>query len=113
MTEERLPTGLWVEAQLRQMDQDAISYYLINKGAYFSGTVVLKINSINDGCQVLTQIRDENGKLGWMNALKAEWVVESEADAYVRRAIDRDQDIWAIEIEDPAKNVLKHHFILA
>lgn len=106
MSETRLPAGLWIEAQLRQLDQEAVPYYLINKGAYFSGTVLLKINSIDNGCKVLTQIRDENGKLCWMNALKQEWLPEQEADSYITRAISRDPDLWAIEIEDRHMKVL-------
>lgn len=112
MTEDRLPTGLWIEAQLRQLDQKAISYYIAHKGAYYSGTVLLKINSLTDGCQILTQIRDETGKPDWLAALKGEWVAETEADAYIQRAIGRDPDLWVIEVEDRAKNVHKNHFLL-
>lgn len=103
MTDARIPSGLWIEAKLRELGQKGIPYYIAHKGAYTSGTVLLKINSLNDGCQVLTQIRDENGKLGWMAALKGQWVAESEADAYIRRAVDRDPDLWAIEVEDRNK----------
>ncbi len=103
MSEERLPAGLWIEAQLRLLTQKAIPYYIANKGAYYSGTVILKINSLTDGCLVLTQIRNENGKFGWMAALKGNWVAESEADAYIRRAVERDPDVWAIEVEDRTK----------
>ena len=48
----------------------------------------------------MTQIRDMDGNLGWMNALSQERVAESDADAYIRRAVDRDPDIWVIEVED-------------
>ena len=107
MSETRLAAGLWIEAQLRQLDQNAVPYYLINKGAYFSGTVLLKINSIDNGCKVLTQIRDENGRLEWMNALKEEWGQEADADSYISRAVSRDPDLWAIEIEDRHMKGLK------
>ena len=39
-----------------------------------------------------------------MHAIKAkagkEEIAESEIDAYIRRSIERDPDVWAIEIED-------------
>jgi hypothetical protein len=39
-----------------------------------------------------------------MHALKPkagkEEIAESEIDAYIRRSIERDPDVWAIEIED-------------
>lgn len=107
MDEARIATGLWVEAQLRQLNQKAISYYIANKGAYFSGAVVIKLNTLDGFCQVLTQIRDENAQIAWMAALKGEggdgWVAESDADSYIRRAVDRDPDIWVIEIEDRSR----------
>ena len=100
MSDDRLPTGLWLEAQLRRLTEKGTSYYIANKGAYASGTILLKLNTIENGCLVLTQIRDLNGALSWMNALKTERVAEPEADAYIRRAVDRDPDLWVIEIDD-------------
>lgn len=97
--EDRLPAGLWIEAQLRQLDQKAISYYIINKGAYFSGTVILKINGLNGRCNILSQIRNENDKLVWLPPLKDLQVTESDADSYINRSISRDSDVWVIEVE--------------
>ena len=102
MSDIRLPTGLWIEAQLRHLTEKGVPYYVVNKGAYASGTVILKLNALENGCQVLTQVRDMNGELAWMQALKTGIVAENEADAYIRRAVDRDPDVWVIEIEDRA-----------
>lgn len=103
MSDDRLPTGLWVDAQLRHLTEKGTPYYIINKGAYAGGTVILKLNSLTEGCQILTQVRDMDGKLGWLIALSGGWVAESEADAYIRRAVDRDPDVWVIEVEDRSK----------
>lgn len=103
MSETRLPTGLWVESRIRNCQQNDMPVYVIHRGEYNTGTVLLKINSLNDGCQVLTQARDENGQLTWFPALNGAWVAESEADAYIHRALGRDPDLWAIEIENRAK----------
>lgn len=100
MSDDRLPAGLWVEAQLRRLTETGTPYYLVNKGAYSSGTVILKLNALEKGVQVLTQQRDLNGELGWLAVLRGEWVAEAEADAYIRRAVERDPDVWVIEIED-------------
>lgn len=97
---ERLASGLWVEAKLRELDRNGVAYYIVNKGAYFSGTVLLKINSLTDGCRVLNQIRDENDNLVWMSAFKEDVVEEQAADAYIQRAISRDPDVWVIDIEN-------------
>ncbi len=100
MTDDRLPTALWVEAHLQILTQKGVPYYIPNKGAYASGTVMLKINGLEAGCLVLQQQRDLDGEMGWMALFKGETVAESEADAYIQRAIDRDPDVWVIEIED-------------
>ncbi len=101
--DQNLPSGLWIEAQIRRCQASNMPVYVMNKGAYYSGTVLLKINSLTDGCQVLSQIRDENGKMGWMAALQGNWVAESEADTYIQRALKRDPDIWVIEVENRDK----------
>lgn len=89
-----------MEAHLRQMTLACIPYYVVQRGSYASGTVLLKINFLNGACRVLNQIRGIDGQLGWMKALKEEHVAESDADGYIRRAIGRDPDLWVIEIED-------------
>ena len=100
MSDDSLPTGLWIESHIAQCQSNCIPVYVMNKGAYAGGTVLIKINGLENGCQILTQIRDMDGKLGWMHALGKEDVAEADIDAYIRRSIDRDPDVWAIEIED-------------
>ncbi|MGB1076746.1 MAG: DUF1491 family protein [Bdellovibrionales bacterium] len=99
-----LPTSLWVESHIAQCQSNCIPVYIVNKGAYSGATVLLKINGLGNGFQILTQVRDIDGTLCWMHAIKAkagkEEIAESEIDAYIRRSIERDPDVWAIEIED-------------
>ncbi|MEK7801044.1 MAG: DUF1491 family protein [Pseudomonadota bacterium] len=96
----RLPTALWVDAHLRQLNSLGQGHYIIHKGAYASGMVLVKVRLLSDFCRVLAQIRTLDGDLGWMNAQSDEQVAESDADAYIRRAVERDPDLWVIEVED-------------
>ena len=48
----------------------------------------------------ITQLRDLAGRLGWLAALDGKLVPETEADAYIARQVDRDPDLWVVEIED-------------
>lgn len=100
MSDERLPTKLWVDAHLKVLTMEGTPYYIHNTGAYGSGTVLIKINSYGHGCKVLQQQRNLDGEMGWMTLFDGEVVEESEADGYIARAIDRDPDLWVIEIED-------------
>ncbi len=73
---------------------------VVHRGEKNSGTLILKINQLDAGCRVLSQTRNLDGELAWMAALGGELVAESDADAYIDRAVARDPDVWGLEIED-------------
>jgi len=100
MADDRLPTGLWVDAHLRRCHAAAVPVYVVHKGAYAAGTVMVKIVLRTKGCVVLSQARGMDGELGWLRAFDEAPVDESRADAYIRRSIERDPDLWVIEVED-------------
>jgi hypothetical protein len=100
MVEPRIPIAIWIDAHLRRLNEIGQGFYVLNKGSFAAGTVLVKINLLNGFCHVLTQIRDENSELGWMHATKDETIAETDADAYIHRAVSRDPDIWVIEVED-------------
>lgn len=98
MSEERLPTEFWVSAQLRRFSGLGIGAYLIRRGDAERGTVLVRLTS-PEGDRILTQVRDLDGKLGWLAVRDGVVLPIAEADAYVQRAISRDSDLWVIEIE--------------
>ena len=98
--EARLPVYLWIDAQLKPLNDRGVFYYIQQRGEKNTGTILLKLNGLMGVCRVLVQQRDLDGKLGWMNAMKKEQVEEADADQYIQRAISRDPDLWVIEIED-------------
>lgn len=100
LSDDRLPTSLWLDAHIAKCQQEGLFVTIINKGAPYSGTVLLKLNGQGNGFRILTQIRDIEGNLGWMHALGKEDVEETVIDAYIRRSLERDPDIWVVEIED-------------
>lgn len=102
MSEDRLPTDLWVRAHLRRCTVEGIAAYVIRRGDAEGGTVLLKLNRLEHGWRLLAQTRDLDGRLGWLPALEGTAETEAEADAYVARAVRRDPDLWVIEIEDRA-----------
>ena len=100
MTEERIPTEIWVTAVMRQCMTKGIPVTVAHKGAPAAGTVMVKIFVQGQGCKLLNQSRDEDGKLGWMDIFEGTLVEERKADDYITRTTKRDPDIWVVEVED-------------
>jgi hypothetical protein len=99
MSDDRLPTEIWLMAGLRRCSAEGVPATVVRRGERQSGTVILKINQLEDGCRVLTQGRDLDGELTWFPALDGGLIEEREADAYLERAASRDPDVWIVEIE--------------
>ncbi len=99
----RLRTDIWVRAQLRLCDVNSIPAVIIRKGDPDAGSVLLKLNRLEGGCEVLSRVQEADGTLGWMRATGDSPVAEGEADEYIRRRVDFDPDIWVVEIEDPKR----------
>ncbi|MGH7863753.1 MAG: DUF1491 family protein, partial [Candidatus Binataceae bacterium] len=77
-----------------------IPVVVVHRGDAESGAVIVKHNRLGAGCQVYARTVDGEGAPAWLAVLGPAPVTEAEADAYVRRAIDRDPDAWVVEIED-------------
>lgn len=101
MSDDRLPTGLVVEGHLKILDARGVFYYILNKGPYSSGVILLKLSDRQGRCRTQIQQRDLDGVLGWVNIFDDDVIEENKADEYIRKEIDRDPDLWVIEIEDP------------
>lgn len=86
-------------AHVRRCNGAGVPAMVVRRGDPARGTVLLKLNLLGSGCRLLSQSRTLDGEMGWLAALKGALVPEPEADAYVARAIDRDPDLWVIEIE--------------
>ena len=97
--EDRLPTELWVKAHIRRCNAEAIPAVVVRRGDATGGTLLLKLVQFGIGCRVLSQVRDLEGRLGWLSALGEAPVAEADADAYIARAVARDPDLWVVEIE--------------
>lgn len=98
---DRLPTALYVDAHLTTLTAQGKYYHFIQKGNHSSGIVLLKLNSLSGKVKLSLQEYDfMTDKMSWISPLDEEMVEEPTADAYIQRAIDRDPDLWVIEIED-------------
>ncbi len=99
--EPRMPTHLWVEAKIRELSSRNIGVYVTHKGERNDGIVLLKLANLKGECKLITQQRNFDDVLEWVNALGAEIITEQKADEYIKRSIARDPDQWVIEVENP------------
>ena len=99
MSDDRLPTEVWVKAHIRRCSAEGVPATVARRGEAMGGLVILKLNQRDQGCRVLSQSRDLEGRLAWLPGLKGELVAEDEAEAYIARAVARDPDLWVVEIE--------------
>jgi hypothetical protein len=100
MTEARLSTRLMVQGLVRRCYVADMPAVALRKGDEERGAVMLKVNRFAAGCIVWTQTRTMDGDPAWMRGTGPELVPEQTADAYVDRQVQRDPDLWVVEIED-------------
>ncbi len=96
----RIPTHLWIEGEIRRLASEGRGVYVAARGDKTGGIVLQKIADMGGRCRVLIQQRDFEGRLGWADAMGAEIVAEGAADDYIKRSVQRDPDLWVVEIED-------------
>ena len=103
MSTPRLKTWIWVQAQVAICNQLAIPIAIARKGNREAGAILLKLNRLDDGCEVLSQVRTAEGALVWFRASGEAPVTEAAADGLIHREMSFDPDLWVIEIEDPKR----------
>lgn len=100
MSEPRLKARLRVQAALRTCTTRGTNATIIRRGDEDAGAILVKQNLMGGGFRVLVQVRDASGEPAWMAGSGPAPVQEGEADAYIARQVERDYDVWVIEIED-------------
>jgi GMP synthase (glutamine-hydrolysing) len=100
MAEDRLKAKLWVQALVRACYAQGCMATVVRKGDEDAGMVLIKQNLLGMGFRVLTPLRNADGQREWLRGTGADAVEERAADDYIARQIDRDFDIWVVEIED-------------
>ncbi|HPD83204.1 MAG: DUF1491 family protein [Alphaproteobacteria bacterium] len=96
----RTPTHIWVDAKIRELSAQGIGVYVTHRGEKMGGLVLLKIVNPQAGeCKLLTQQRDLDGVLGWINVFSEEMITEQKADEYISRSVARDPDLYVLELE--------------
>ncbi len=96
----RIKAGIWVSAALRLGSADGKPGMVIRKGDADAGGVLVILRG-RTGNVALTQFRDMQGELAWMRGTGPEPVSEQTTDAYVKKQVSYDPDLWVIEFDAP------------
>lgn len=104
MTEPRLKSGLWVQAQLRLADLEGRNFMVLRRGDADAGVVVVKVRDGDGRARLFVQATDPDGGLAWQRPLGSAPAAESEVDDYIARQARFDPDIWAVEVLDRGGN---------
>lgn len=102
----RLRSEFWILATVRRYNQSGIPAVVVRRGDDVAGDILVKMNCLENGCTVFTQTRSGTGELVWLEATGAAPVPEPDADAYIARRVQRDPDIWVLEVEDRQGRIL-------
>jgi len=98
MSEPRIKAAIWVSAALRIGTADGKPGMVIRKGDPDAGGVLVVLRG-RSGNLVLTQFRDAFGELAWMRGPGPAPVDEEATDAYVKKQVSYDRDLWVIEFD--------------
>jgi hypothetical protein len=95
-----IPRHLWVMAHLRQCHHLGVIATLLHLGDKQQGSLLLKLYAPRRGLNwLLLEVRDAQGRQAWLPALDGGLMDEASAKAYLARALERDRDLWILEIE--------------
>lgn len=104
--EPRVPTYLWVEAKIKELNATNIPAYIIHRGEKMDGVILFKISDCQGQCTLKTRQRNFDGELEWGDVFGDEIVDETKADEYITRSKDRDPDLWCVEVEHPQMDLI-------
>ena len=100
MIEPRVKARLWVQMALRMGDGAGRPGAVLRSGDPDAGGVLVILRA-RQGLIVLSQVRAGGADVSWMRGTGPAAVEQDVADAYVKRQVGRDPDLWVIEFEAP------------
>lgn len=96
----KVKAHIWVSMAIRLSDMAGRPAAVLRKGDPDSGGILCVLRG-REGCSVLSQARDAEGRQAWLRSTGPAAVPEPDADAYVERQVKRDPDLWVLEFEAP------------
>ena len=98
--EPRLKSEFWIQALIRRCQSAGAFAAVVRRGDDSAGSIIVKINTLDGDARALVPGVGPDGNRVWRSQPTGEAALETDVDAYIARAFDRDPDLWVIEIED-------------
>ncbi len=100
MAAPRVTSDLWVHAHLRVCAVNNVPAVVVRRGDATAGGILLKVNGLDGRASLLTPSAGLDGERLWVRVTGPDPVPEADADQRVAKAVQRDPDLWVIEMED-------------
>ena len=101
MTPPRIQSKLWVEALLARVYQGGAAAFVSQTGEEERGDILIKIAKMDGTAKVLTKSIGISGDSLFIDVTsRLQANDERSVDTYIKRAKERDCDLWVVEIED-------------
>ncbi len=98
---DELKTDFWASALIRRAQIGGAFAGVVRKGDTDAGAVLVKVATLNRKARLYAPARNGDGARVWLD-LSAGTLGDDEAevDAAIRKRMEKDPDLWVIEVED-------------
>jgi hypothetical protein len=101
MSNSDLRSDIWVQALLRTAQTQGAAGYVVRRGDYAAGAVLVKVARLDGTARLLVPARDGEGVRLYLDLTgETAGPDEPSIDAYLSKRASQDQDVWIVEIED-------------
>jgi len=113
----RLKSGIWVSAYLRRRHIDGTLAVVRRRGAAEAGAIFIKIDRLDGTAELYgpapQSALDESqpADRAFCACFKQQPVPEADIEAYLKREIRFDSDLWIVEVEDRAGRHMLDHVV--
>lgn len=98
---EELKTDFWASALIRRAQIGGAFAAVVRKGDTDAGAVLVKVATLDRRARLYAPARNGEGERIWLDlSAGALGDDEAEVDAAIRKRVERDPDLWVIEVED-------------
>lgn len=97
--EPRFTSRFRIDAMLRRSMSLGVNATVVRHGDDSAGTILILLTNPRRECQILTATTRRTGERVWLPTSAESYLSEADAQARIQRQIQRDPDLWVLEVE--------------